>query len=86
MKSIYVENIKCHGCMNQIQKKLTAIENVDEVEIELESGKIIIEGNEHTDYELILQTLKKMGYPEMGHSSTRDKAMSYVSCMIGRIS
>ena len=38
--SITVQNIKCGGCANSIQKKLSNITGVSNIEIDIEEGKI----------------------------------------------
>lgn len=83
-KSIKVQNIKCGGCANSIQKKLSAIEGVSDVKIDVEDGMIFWTDIENDQSVLIKETLAKMGYPE-GNSTLIQTAKSYVSCAIGRL-
>ena len=86
-EQIYVENIKCGGCANSIQKGLLKLEGVETVEVVVEQGQVNIEGNVSRD--VIIQSLLLMGYPEKGSveglSSLKAKATSFVSCAVGRM-
>jgi len=91
---VSVENIKCGGCANSIRKQLLAIDEVADVKVDTEQGQVMIESSaESSDDALrlqILQTLLKMGYPEVGSveglKSAGAKAKSFVSCAVGRMS
>nr|CRH05456.1 putative Heavy metal transport/detoxification protein [Candidatus Magnetococcus massalia] len=86
--TLHVENIKCGGCANTIRKKLMEMDGVDGVEVIVEQGAITLEAEEALREE-ILQTLEKAGYPERGAveglASAKAKAVSFVSCAIGRM-
>lgn len=79
-----VENIKCGCCKNTITKALKKIPGVVDVAITLETGTIKITGAVET--RLILDKLYELGYPEPGNNSFMNKAKSYVSCAIGKVS
>ena len=85
---IEVENIKCGGCANSIRKGLLEDAGVNEVEIDIEGGKVSIDGDE-TVREQIAMKLARMGYPEVGSvegmKAAAAKAKSFVSCAVGRI-
>ena len=84
---IEVENIKCGGCASSVTSKLTALDSVNEVSVDIENGMVHIDGEENrrNDY---VDTLAKIGYPEVGSveglASTGAKVKSFVSCAIGR--
>ncbi|MDJ0806694.1 MAG: heavy metal-associated domain-containing protein [Gammaproteobacteria bacterium] len=86
-----VENIKCGGCVSSIRQKLSRIESVAEVSVDIESGRIEIASNDSSESlkSDILAKLTAMGYPEKGSvegmKSMQAKATSYVSCAIGRM-
>lgn len=86
-EQIYVENIKCGGCANSIQKGLLKLEGVEAVEVIVEQGQVNIEGDAVRD--TVVQSLLSMGYPEKGSveglNSLKAKATSFVSCAVGRI-
>jgi copper chaperone CopZ len=81
---LFVENIKCGGCMTSIKKGILELAGVTHVDISLEAEKITIEGN-HLDRVAILKTLDHMGYPEKGNNTLFKEAKSYVSCAIGKV-
>jgi copper chaperone len=87
--SIQVENIKCGGCANSIKKGLMDEAGVSTVEIDVENGMVLIDG-ENLDRDAIAAHLLKMGYPESGSvegmKATAAKAKSFVSCAIGKVS
>ena len=80
-----VENIKCNGCMNTIKGAMLKMEGVEEINIDLETEHIHIEGNESMDKESIVKKLASLGYPEVGNNNLVRKAVSFVSCAIGRL-
>jgi len=41
---IRVENIKCGGCANSIEKKIRAISGVSDVVVDIENGKVVVSG------------------------------------------
>ncbi|MEK7990086.1 MAG: heavy metal-associated domain-containing protein [Thiotrichaceae bacterium] len=86
-QQINVENIKCGGCANSIQKGLLKIAGVEAVEVDIEQGAVSIEGSANHDE--LVKSLLSMGYPEKGSveglSSLKAKATSFVSCAVGRM-
>ena len=81
---IFVENIKCGGCMSGIKKALSEFKGVKSVEITLEEEKILIQG-EHLDRTTYINKMDSMGYPEKGNNTLFKEAKSYVSCAIGKV-
>lgn len=83
-----VENIKCGGCANGIISKLSAIEGVNQVEVDVESGQVGFDADESL-LEQVRKTLLSMGYPEVGSveglAAAGAKAKSFVSCAIGKV-
>ena len=84
-QEIFVENIKCAGCMTSIKHALLKIKGIAKVEIDQGEEKISLMGNK---YELseVLASLNSMGYPQKGDNSIFKQAKSYVSCAIGKMS
>jgi copper chaperone len=82
---IIVENIKCGGCMKTIKKAILEIKGTSNVEINLEEEKISLNANEDSRPQIVSK-LHKLGYPEKGSNNIIEKAKSYVSCAIGRMS
>ncbi|BCN92649.1 hypothetical protein THMIRHAM_04340 [Thiomicrorhabdus immobilis] len=95
--SIAVENIKCGGCANSIKQKLTAIEAVQAVDVDIEAGLVSFEiddqqvSQENSEQVLsaVKQQLASMGYPEVGSveglKAVGAKAKSFVSCAVGKM-
>ncbi|MDX1796809.1 MAG: heavy metal-associated domain-containing protein [Hydrogenovibrio sp.] len=87
---ISVENIKCGGCANSIRKKLSAIEAVNAVDVDVESGQVSFEAETDATLEEVKSLLRALGYPETGTqaglSAAGAKAKSYVSCALGKMS
>jgi copper chaperone CopZ len=82
---IWVENIKCGGCITSIKSAIMKFAGVKSVEINLEEEKISIVG-QGVKKEAILKKLTSLGYPEKGHNTILNQAKSYVSCAVGKMS
>jgi copper chaperone CopZ len=81
---LFVENIKCAGCMTSIKKGILELAGVTHVDIALAEEKITIEGD-HLNRTTIAKKLDGMGYPEKGNNTLFKEAKSYVSCAIGKM-
>ncbi|MEJ2422977.1 MAG: heavy-metal-associated domain-containing protein [Candidatus Thiodiazotropha sp.] len=86
--SLYIDNIKCGGCANTIRKRLQELDGVTGVTVTVEEGLVEVEADEGLRPQLIA-TLEHAGYPERGSveglASVKAKAVSFVSCAIGRM-
>jgi copper chaperone len=86
--SLQVENIKCGGCANTIRKRVLEVEGVSDVKVTVEEGLVEVEGDESLRQQ-VAETLAHSGYPETGSveglSSVKAKAVSFVSCAVGRM-
>lgn len=84
--NIIVQNLKCGGCASTITKGMSSIEGISNVTVEVESSTISfdsISDNLETAYTKLAQ----LGYPVVGDAnSIGQKAKSFVSCAIGRVS
>jgi len=56
-----VENITCSGCVATIIGALQKLDNVEDVQVEIESGKVSVIHDERTLD--IVNTIKNAGYP-----------------------
>lgn len=83
--AIIVENIKCGGCINSIKTALLKIVHVQEINIDKETGSIIIDSNLALDRDEIVNHLTKIGYPEKGNNGLLSKAKSFMSCAVGNL-
>lgn len=80
---IFVENIKCGGCMNSIKTALLKLSGVTAVEIFKEEDKVCVSGIA-VEKELLIAKLSSLGYPEKGNNNLISKAKSFVSCAVGK--
>jgi copper chaperone len=85
---LQVDNIKCGGCANTIRKRLMEVDGVRAVSVTVEQGLVEVEADESLRQQLV-EILASSGYPESGSmqglSSVKAKAVSFVSCAIGRM-
>lgn len=89
MYTIDVDNIKCGGCANTICKTLLEVDGVDAAEVDVDAGRVSIQGDEAATRAAVLKALLHRGYPETGSAEGMNalgaKAKSFVSCAVGRI-
>lgn len=83
-----VVNIKCGGCANTIVSRLSELQGIDRVSVEVESGIVRVDGDQASRGQ-VTQELARLGYPEAGSveglEAVKAKAKSFVSCTIGRV-
>lgn len=83
---IIVQNLKCGGCASTITKGMSSIEGVSSVTVDVESSTISFD-SKSDNLETAYTKLAQMGYPVVGDAnSIGQKAKSFVSCAIGRVS
>ncbi|NND94175.1 MAG: heavy-metal-associated domain-containing protein [Flavobacteriales bacterium] len=84
--TIYVENLKCGGCERTVRNLLMSLEGVAEVTVSSDDGKVEIhyQGDAGVEERARLK-LHRAGYAPIGESNIKDKAMSYISCMKGKL-
>lgn len=83
---INVDNIKCGGCAKTVTSRLDQISSISNVHVDVEQGKVSFDYIDDSNKSDVISSLKKLGYPLSGEGNTIDKAKSYVSCMIGKVS
>ncbi|PWG06243.1 heavy-metal-associated domain-containing protein [Polaribacter aquimarinus] len=82
---IQIENLKCGGCAATIKKGISAINGVNDIDINVEKSIVSIT-SENVNLDEIKKKLSQLGYPEVGDKNTLvHKAKSFVSCAVGRI-
>ena len=83
---LYVENLKCGGCERTVHKILEGIDGVSNVTVGSEEGKISFDRIDNKSImDKAVKFLTKAGYAPLGESDFRAKAMSYLSCMKGKL-
>ena len=86
MENIIIDNLKCGGCANTITKGISKIDGVSNVNVDVENSTVSFEAENETIKNIVLEKLDGLGYPPEGTSSKFQKAKSYVSCAIGKVS
>ena len=85
--SIIVQNLKCGGCANTITTKLSEIENISDINIDVEENKVSFNYTNEADAFAVKDKLKTLGYPSIDDANNIvSKAKSYVSCATGKLS
>jgi copper chaperone CopZ len=85
--TIKIQNLKCGGCANTIITKVSALENVNEVSVNVEDSIVTFKTLSEKEIENVKSKLSVLGYPEEGeNNSVISKAKSYVSCATGKMS
>jgi copper chaperone CopZ len=84
---IFIQNLKCNGCATTITKKLSQLENITDIKVDVEESSVAFNYKDNLDLEAVIETLKDNGYPVEGDTNSfGTKAKSFVSCAIGKMS
>jgi copper chaperone CopZ len=85
--SILVQNLKCGGCAHTITTKLSEIENISDINIDVEESKVSFAYTNEADAFAVKDKLKTLGYPSIDDTNNIvSKAKSFVSCATGKLS
>lgn len=85
--SILVQNLKCAGCAKTITAKLSELENISDLDVDLDTASVSFLSENLNDTLEVKNTLKTLGYPSIDtKNSVTAKAMSFFSCVTGKIS
>lgn len=85
--TINIQNLKCGGCANTIITKVSSLENVNEVTVNVEDSTVTFNTPSEKEIEDVKSKLSVLGYPAEGeNNSVISKAKSYVSCATGKMS
>lgn len=85
--ALAIQNLKCGGCAHTITAKLTELEAISNVKVDLESAKVSFEHKNDEDALAVANKLKSLGYPSVDEKNSMGaKAMSFVSCATGKLS
>jgi copper chaperone len=81
-ETFFVNNIRCEGCVHAIEKELSAMVGIHNVEAEKETGKVTVTGI-GLDVAAIKKTLSHIGYPaKEKHNSLFSKTKTAIICAI----
>ena len=85
--TIKIQNLKCGGCANTIIKKVSDIENVTNVKVNVAESTVTFDSLGQNEITLVRHKMAVLGYPADGeNNSVVSKAKSYFSCASGKIS
>lgn len=85
--AITIQNLKCGGCAKTITTKLTEIEHISDLTVDVDSSTVTFEHNNMDHALAVKERLKSLGYPSIDDkNSMGTKAMSFVSCATGKMS
>tara|TARA_R110002051_G_scaffold7699_2_gene34171 strand:- start:4161 stop:4445 length:285 start_codon:yes stop_codon:yes gene_type:complete len=85
--TVTIQNLKCDGCKNTLQIRLSKIKGISNVNINVPKSTVSFNYMTHNVMEGLRAELSDMGYPITGDPNTIvSKAKSYVSCAIGKMS
>jgi copper chaperone len=87
IKTEILQNLKCDGCANTITNALNKIDGIKNAQVELQSNSVSFEYNDENQIDIVEKKLANLGYPiDTDPNSILQKAKSFVSCAVGRIS
>jgi copper chaperone CopZ len=85
--SIIIQNLKCGGCAKTITSKLSELDIISHLTVDVETSTLVFEHNSTADALALKDRLKSLGYPSMDDkNSIGTKAMSFVSSATGKMS
>lgn len=85
--TVIIQNLKCGGCAKTVTNKLTELEGISNVKVDVETSEVAFELKKEEDMQQVIIRLSEIGYPVEGdENSLMQKAKSFVSCAVGRVS
>lgn len=84
--TLQIQNLKCGGCAHTVITKISAIENIENVNVNLDADRVSFDYNSESDLQNAIKKLLSLGYPVVGEANPLTaKAKSFVSCAVGRM-
>jgi len=85
--TIGIQNLKCGGCANTITSKVSNIENISNVTVDVDNSSVSFNYETENDLHNAKNKLASIGYPTEGEkNSVISKTKSFVSCATGKMS
>ncbi|WP_299674711.1 heavy-metal-associated domain-containing protein [uncultured Tenacibaculum sp.] len=85
-KTVTIQNLKCGGCSNTIIKKVSVLENISDVKVDVDKSTVSFKYLKDSDIKQVKETLFSLGYPEENDkNSISRKVKSYISCANGKM-
>jgi len=86
-EEIIIANLSCGGCVNTITKRLSALDGVEQVDVNLESDVVSVSFDDRTDRQVVCAELMAIGYPEATEKNgLLTQLKSVKSCLTGKLS
>lgn len=84
--TLQIQNLKCGGCVHTVSTKLSALENIENVLVDVDTDTVSFDFTSESDLEQVKKKLLALGYPAVGEANPLSaKAKSFVSCAVGRM-
>lgn len=84
--TLHIQNLKCTGCEHSIIKRLSGLDGIDEVFVNIENSTVLFAYQLEAQIDNVHMELAKLGYPVVGEKNTLGaKTKSYVSCAVGKL-
>ena len=78
--TLYIQNLKCDGCENEVINKLSALKDISNITIKLQYATVTFEHETKEVADNVKQMLSQIGYPSYREqSSLGNKVKSYMS-------
>ena len=85
--TLKIQNLKCGGCANTIITKVSDLNQITDVNVNVEESTVTFTSTSEEEIENVKNKLSALGYPIEGdNNSVISKAKSYVSCATGKMS
>jgi len=85
--SVIIQNLKCAGCAKTITNKLSEMNALSDIDVDIETATVHFSCENTDDAILVKDKLKSIGYPSIEYKNTVvAKARSFISCASGKMS
>ncbi|REE07684.1 heavy-metal-associated domain-containing protein [Winogradskyella pacifica] len=68
-KTVHIQNLICDTCAKTITSKLTELQHISDVDVDLEKETVSFNFFTKHDFEHAKHTLGMLGYPILGHDN-----------------
>lgn len=84
--TLIVQNLKCGGCAKTIVNKVSELDNISDVAVDVENSSVSFAYQDLEDALKVKEKLQKIGYPSVDmENTTAAKLISYLSCATGKM-
>jgi len=84
--TLQIQNLKCGGCGHTVTTKLSTLDNISNVSVDVDNDSVSFDYIDENDLENAKNKLLALGYPVVGEANPLSaKAKSFVSCAVGRM-